>query len=41
MTEGELSHRCACFHMDETGPEREALMEVNRRSLSVSEEEMA
>ena len=41
VTEGELSHRCACFHMDETGPEREALMEVNRRSLSVSEEEMA
>jgi oligopeptide/dipeptide ABC transporter ATP-binding protein len=34
-------HRCACFHTDDTQAEREALLEINRKSLALSEEEGA
>jgi oligopeptide transport system ATP-binding protein len=33
------THYCACFHLDETGEEREALLEVNRNCLKDREED--
>ena len=36
--DGSATHICACFHMDQTQAEREALMEINRKSLEFSKE---
>ena len=36
--DGSATHICACFHMNQTQAEREALMEINRKSLEFSKE---